>query len=134
MTALAPLAPTNADRLLRVPPPDWAECFDRLSRSHEGWLATLTTFDEARGEQIEARGLPLGGVVYEAPTKAVEIRLGPLAHSVTDVSRVWLRVGADGAEKALELASADATHALLEFRSALPTEMVNGLAPAPIGE
>lgn len=132
MTASAARSSGGHDRIVRIAPQDWEDCFDRFSRSHEGWLATLTTVGAESGMQTEARDLPLGGVVPEPRMKAVSIRLGPLDHFVNHPSSVWLRVGPDGAEKALEIEAADATRTLLEFRSALPTEMVDGIVRLPV--
>jgi hypothetical protein len=121
------------DRIVRIAPQDWRGCFDQFSRSHEGWLATLTVIGADTGVQTEAREVPLAGVVQEPRMKSISICLGSLTHSVTAPSSVWLRVGPDGAEKALEIEAADATRTILEFRSALPTEMVDGIARRPIG-
>jgi Family of unknown function (DUF5335) len=117
------------DRIIPIAPQDWRSCFDRFSRSHEGWLATLTVCGPQTC-QTEARDLPFAGVVQEPSRKAIWIRLGSLAHFAGKPTAVWLRIGHDGAEKALGIETTNAT-ALLEFRSALPTEMVDGIAPFP---
>lgn len=121
------------DRIVPIVPQDWKTCFEEFSRSHEGWLATLTTIDAETGLQVQARDLPLAGVVEEPRNKAVSIRLGPLTHFVGSPSGVWLRIGPDDAEKALEIGAEDGARAILEFRSSLPTEMVDGIAPFPAG-
>ena len=118
------------DRTVRIAPEDWQGCFDRLSRSHRGWLATLAVSDEPSSRKVKARDVPFAGVVQEPLQKAIWIRLGPLGHFVDDPSAVWLWIGADGAEKALGIESADAAFTVLSFRSALPTEMVDGIAPS----
>lgn len=123
--------PGAHDRIVRIASEDWCDCFDRLSRSHQGWLASLVVSGAPTDGQVEARDLPFAGVAREPGSKAVLIRLGALVHSVGNASAVWLRVGPDGAEKALGIEATDANRTVLEFRSALPTEMVDGIAPFP---
>jgi hypothetical protein len=122
------------DRIVPIVPQDWKVCFEEFSRSHEGWLATLTAIDAETGLQVEARDLPLAGVVEEPRNKAISIRLGPLTHFVASPSGVWLRIGPDGGEKALEIGAQNGARTVLEFRSGLPTEMVDGIAPFPAGD
>lgn len=128
MSAL-PLPSPNGDSIVKIPPREWKELCDRLSRSHEGWLASLTTVKRGKKAEREASNLPLTGLVYETRTRSFQISLDEFTHSVKHPAHVWLRIGADGADKGLDIQSADATHTLLEFRSAKPTEMVDGLAP-----
>jgi Family of unknown function (DUF5335) len=119
------------DRCVRIAPQEWRVCFDRLSRSHRGWLATLAVSEQQRTSRAEARDLPLAGIVLESGRKAVWTGLGNLEHVVGDPSAVWLWIGPDGAEEALEISSSDATRTVLSFRSALPSEMVDRIAPFP---
>ena len=132
MTTASARSSGDHDRIVRIAPQDWHGCFDQFSRSHEGWLTTLAIVGAETGIQIEARDLPLRGVVLEPLAKAVSIRVGPLGHFVRDPSSVWLRIGPDGAEKTLEIEDADGTRTILQFRSALPTEMVDGIARLPV--
>ena len=118
------------DRTVRIAPVDWQSCFDRLSRSHRGWLATLAVSDAPWKRKVKARNVPFAGVVQEPLQRAIWVRLGPLGHFVDDPSAVWMWIGPDGAEKALGIESADGAYTVLSFRSALPTEMVDGLAPS----
>ncbi|MET0621300.1 MAG: DUF5335 family protein [Thermoanaerobaculia bacterium] len=115
---------------MRIAPEDWQGCFERLSRSHRGWLATLAVSNAPWRREVKARNVPFAGVVQEPQKKAIWVRLGPLGHFVDDPSAVWMWIGPDGAEKALGIESADGAYTVLSFRSALPTEMVDGLAPS----
>jgi|KBSSwiStaDraftv2_1062776.scaffolds.fasta_scaffold371256_2 hypothetical protein len=125
-----PLEPR--DRIVTVAPEDWRECFEGLCRSHEGWLASLSHRGGEAGARTQVRDLPLVGVVQEPKLGTISIRLGPLVHFVREPSRVWLRIGPGGEEKALGIDSNEGS-LLLGFRSALPTEMVDGIAPFPDG-
>ena len=120
------------DRTERIAPEDWQGCFERLSRSHRGWLATLAVSGAPWRRKVKARNVPFAGVVQEPQQKAIWVRLGPLGHFVDDPSAVWLWIGPDGAEKALGIESADGAFTVLSFRSALPTEMVDGIAPSEV--
>lgn len=120
------------DRISTIAREDWRECFEGLSRSHEGWLASLSHRGGEAGTRTQVRDLPLVGIVQDPKLGEVSIRLGPLVHFVRKPSRVWLRIGPDGAEKALGIEAEDGS-LLLEFRSALPAEMVDGIAPFPNG-
>jgi hypothetical protein len=132
MTAASESSSGNQDRIVRIAPQDWHGCFDQFSRSHEGWLATLAIVGAETGIQIEARDLPLRGVVEEPRMKTVSIGVGPLGHFVSDPSSVWMRIGPDGDEKALEIEASDGSRAILDFRSALPAEMVDGIVRLPV--
>jgi Family of unknown function (DUF5335) len=121
----------SPDRIIQVAPNDWRRRFDQLSRSHAGWLATLSVSGPEAICQAEARDIPFGGVVLEPRGAGIWIRLASLGHHIANPAAVWFRIGSDGAEKALGIETADGTRTVLEFRSALPPEMVDGIAPLP---
>ncbi len=113
----------------------WTEFFDAFSRSHQGWLMKLTVLDPKLGAQMEALELPLQGVVADTRGGDITIMLGKrptdVEHSVRNAKRVWVELGDDDAEAAVEIESADGTKAILEFRSAVLPEVVDGLAQPP---
>ena len=118
-----------------IPRPEWNSFFDAFSRQHEGWLATLEVFAPDLGAQEEARELPLEGVSIASGNNAAEsiaINLGKdpqdhITHTVTAPEHVWLEQTSEGANAALEIESANETKTLLRFRSALPSEMIDGV-------
>jgi hypothetical protein len=118
-----------------VRPEAWTPFFAAFSRSHQGWLMKLTVLDPKLGAQVEALELPLQGVVADTRGRAITIQLGKLPndveHAVRHAKRVWVELGDDDAEAAVEIESEDGTKAILEFRSAILPEMVDGLAKAP---
>jgi Family of unknown function (DUF5335) len=115
-----------------VVPYEWAHFFDEFSRRHRGWLVKLTILDPRLGAQVEARELPLQGVVADPRVREVTILLGEqpdeVEHSVRHVDRVWVELGDADAEEAVEIESTDGTRAILEFRVAVLPELVDGLA------
>jgi hypothetical protein len=48
-----------------IPEDQWLEFFDRFSREHAGWLATIDVLDPRAGPQHVAAGLPLQGFSFE---------------------------------------------------------------------
>jgi hypothetical protein len=62
-----------------IPEDQWVEFFDRFSRDHRGWLATIEVLDYQRGPQHVAENLPLMGISFDSkgsrPT-AFEISAG----------------------------------------------------------
>jgi hypothetical protein len=95
----------------------------------------LTVLDSRLGAQVVALELPLQGVVADTRGRNITIQLGELpddvGHAVRNATRVWVELGDDDAEAAVEIESADGTKAILEFRSAVSPEMVDGLAQTP---
>ena len=118
-----------------IPRPEWNSFFNAFSRQHEGWLATLEVFAPDVGAQEEAHELPLEGVSIASGNEAAEtiaISLGKdpadhITHIIAKPEHVWLEQTSEGANAALEIESADGTKTLLRFRSALPSEMVDGV-------
>ncbi|MFN2387205.1 MAG: DUF5335 family protein [Thermoanaerobaculia bacterium] len=120
---------------LEIPREEWKAFCDRFSREHEGWLATLEVLDEAIGAQVEAEDLPLEGITAASKGSggdAIEIFLraepdGTLTHFVADPTRLWVLSTDAGAEEALEI-EAPGSKTILRFRSAMPADMVDGIA------
>lgn len=84
----------------------------------------LEIFDEM-GAQTEEHGLPLKGIDLEtkgAEAPRVEIMLGGegtearhLAHTITNVKRVYLKIGEDNRDEVLEIESEKGVKTLLHF-------------------
>jgi hypothetical protein len=113
---------------------EWREFFDSFSQQHQGWLVTIEMLGPDLGDQVEARQLPLEGITVESGDGGdtqIEIIAGHnpdshISHTVTSPKRVWLKQTEEGADEALEIESADSV-VLLRFRSALRSEMVDGI-------
>jgi hypothetical protein len=117
----------DGDRSFRLEPDQWTALFDALSRSHRGWLATLRIMEPGEAPRVEARQVPFEGITHDSGTRCVSLQLSSLGHVIARPVHVWV-VSRDGAEKAVEIESADGTRAILEFRSALPADMIDGIA------
>jgi Family of unknown function (DUF5335) len=118
-----------------IPRNEWKSFFDAFSKQHEGWLATLEILDQELGAQEEAHELPLEGVSLTSAgnePEAISIDLGStsnahVSHSIPEPAHVRVQQTSEGANAALEIEANDGTQTLLRFRSALPSEMVDGL-------
>lgn len=104
----------------------WKEFFDRFSRSHKGWLATIEAFGNEFGAQVEARALPFEGITAEQTADGgwrLELMSGykptdHLSHRVDQPLRVWLSTLDETESEVLEIESADGQRILVRFSSA----------------
>ena len=57
----------------QVPHAEWPRFFEGFTRRHQGWLATVRVVDERLGAQVEARDLPLEGIVVDAESRGAHL-------------------------------------------------------------
>lgn len=113
-----------------VPRSEWYRYFADFSRRHEGAIATMRVLHPRLGSQIEARDLPLEGIVFSARADGpISVHLGRAAdgnleHEIENPRQVWVEVSDDGGEEALAFISDDGTRTIVELAAA---------RPAPIG-
>jgi hypothetical protein len=104
-----------------VPRTEWDRFFDAFSRRHRGRFATVQVFGPKIGSQVEARNLPLEGIVPEPWGGPLAIHLGAappqpnIEHHVADPEQVWVEMTDAGAEEALEIASEDGTKTIVQL-------------------
>src|ERR1043166_5804920 len=126
-------------RTQEIPKREWREFFDRFSRQHEGWLATLEVLGADVGAQEEGRELPLAGVSLSSggdETETISIDLGTtpdkhVSHAISEPTAVWLEQTEEGGNAGLEIEGAGGTKTLLRFRSPMPAELVDGVVLDP---
>lgn len=124
-------------RTRQVPRAEWEPFFNDFTRRHEGWLATVRVIDDRIGSQVEARDLPLEGIVVGPRNSGpLSILLGKrpdanVEHPVERPEQVWVEITDGGAEAALEIVSADGRRTILEFRTAVAPEEVGGVVREP---
>jgi len=127
-------------RTRQVPRAEWVPFFDAFTRRHEGWLATVRVIDQKIGSQVEARDLPLEGIVPgSGKGDSLSILLGKrpdanVEHPVERPEQVWVEITDRGAEAALEIISADNRRTILEFRTQALPEEVDGLVREPAAD
>lgn len=123
-------------RTREVPFEEWPEFFREFGRRHEDWLATLRVLGPSLGDQVEARELPLTGIVGDRESGSISMHFGRLSegaleHPIERPLRVWVELEDNGAERALEIESANGDKTILEFRVTHPPEMVDGIVEWP---
>ena len=121
--------------LQTIPLEAWAAELDSFSRQHEGWLVSIKTRTPDGTIAVEAEDVPLQGVSPASrDAKDIAVAVGDaehhLTHPIRDVVRVHVDVTADRAERALVIDASDGSTTIIEFRSPLRVEEVDGL-PAP---
>lgn len=110
-----------------VPRSEWFQFFDEFSRRHRGRATTVHVLSPKIGSQVEARDMPLEGIVAGADaTGPISIYLGSapprsnIEHEVQDPRQVWVERSKRGGEEVLDIESEDGTKTLVQFRAAAP--------------
>ena len=116
-----------------VPRTEWFRFFEELSRRYEGWLVTVRVLHPSFGSQVEARDLPLEGVVSPADALgSISLHLGGspksnVEHEIPSPRQVWVEISDGGVEEALGVVSEDGTKTIIEFRVPALPETVDGI-------
>lgn len=121
-----------------IPASEWTAFLDSFSRSHAGWLTSLQIVSEKAPVEVEARRLPLEGIVADEKEagRRISIFLGwegrtRLTHAVVSPSLVRQEQTAEGADVGLELVAGDGTKTLLRFSSPTRPALADGLPGRP---
>ncbi len=106
-----------------IPRSEWFRFFEEFGRRHDGWLVTVRVLHATFGSQVEARDLPLEGIVSRADGSGpIAIHLGTAAtsnveHEIESPGQVWVEMSEDGAEEALGVVAEDGTKTIVELRA-----------------
>ena len=106
----------------QIPKSEWVAFLEDFSRRHLDRLATVEVLGPL-GAQVEARELPLMGLSCEPSGRSVTIYLGHaldqhLEHPIDAPWDIWVEMGENGAELALEVESRDGTRTILALGEA----------------
>lgn len=123
----------------QIPRADWVSFLDGFSRSHAGWLATVEVVSERAPAAVEARQLPLEGIVADVKGRRdhrISILLGQsgqtrVTHAVLDPKTLRFERTSDGSDRGLELVAGDGSKTILRFAVASRPEQVDGLPGRP---
>jgi hypothetical protein len=115
-----------------IAPDSWADELDSFSRQHEGWLVSIRTHTPEGLVQVDATDVPLHGVSSAAPqTNDIAITVGDLrnhlTHHVHGATSLRIDLTPDRAERALVINAKDGSMTMLEFRSPMRPEEVDGV-------
>jgi hypothetical protein len=100
---------------------DWRRYCDRVSKAIAGKRVELDVASLELGDQIEARWLPLLGVVFDARGDVLEIALEGVGHSIVSPRKILLEETERGLV-AIEIVGADDTVDTLRLREPLRLE------------
>lgn len=98
---------------------EWRDYCDRLSKKIAGGRAELDVVSLDLGDRVEARWLPLLGVVYDRRADTLEIALDGVGHSIREPREIHVEETERGLV-GLEVVTADAAVEILRFREPLP--------------
>jgi hypothetical protein len=119
-----------------IPREEWPRFLDEFSRAHAGWLVTVEERGSDGSRRELVREVPLTGVsteIYGGHTRGIEIIAGPRdeewTHRIAAPTRLSLNSSAEGGEEGIETESAGGLRTVIRFRSGVPPEMVDGVAP-----
>ena len=97
---------------------EWRSYCDRVSRAVQGGRAELDVASLELGDRVEARWLPLLGVVFDARRDVFEIALDGVGHSIVSPREIVVEETQRGLV-ALEIVAADDSVEILRFREPL---------------
>ena len=112
---------------------DWAEFADGFSRRHDGWLVSVSVDPEDAPRRCLERDAPLQGVVVEGEGNPRSMMIitgspGPRAtHFVEHPTSVDVEETDEGAEQALPITDEWGCRTIVEFRSPMRPELVDGM-------
>ena len=97
---------------------EWRRYCDRVSKEVAGRRVELDIASLELGDRVEARWLPLLGVVFDARGDVLEIALEGVGHSITSPREIHLEETERGLVS-LEIVAADETVETLRFKEPL---------------
>ena len=102
---------------------EWRRYCDGVSKALVGKQAELEVVSLGLGDRIEARWLPLIGVVYDARADSLEIALAGIDHTIREPREVHIEETPRGLV-AIEVIAADETRQTVRFREPLELSMI----------
>jgi hypothetical protein len=116
-----------------IPRSEWTSFLQGFSSQHQGWLANVERRQHADGRLPILQEQPLIEIRVDPEADQINLLFGrPDGGQFNDVVKEPMRVkfleAAPGAHAGLEIQSVDGTSLVLRFRSAMPPEMIDGIA------
>lgn len=112
-----------------IPSAAWGEFLTSFSRAHRGWLITVESARADGGTIRQLHGVPLVGVFSESGQLviAAEREQQRVERVLEQPVSLLRRYTSNGASVGLDIDTAKGEHVTLRFRSAIPTELVDGI-------
>jgi hypothetical protein len=121
-------------RVTEIPRSEWRNFLEGFASRHQGWLADLERRQHGNGSipLVLERPLHKINVDPKAGGRIVLVFGRPdgaqTSQTVDAPIRIKFLEAEPGADAGLEIESADGTSLVMRFRSAMPPEMVDGIA------
>jgi hypothetical protein len=115
---------------------EWREFFESFNGQHEGWLVGVDRFEEFLDESIETRHRDgaLRGVQLESGDGVIALAVDDkqsghlVTESIRAAHRIVLEQTEEDVDAGLEIDGPQSC-LILRFRSPMPSQMVDGVAP-----
>lgn len=113
---------------------EWTSFADAFSRRHDGWLISVAVEDGSAPRRYVAHDVPLRGVVAELAEDASSMMvftgdgMPHATHFVGHAAGLEVEETRDGADAALTITDESGARTILEFRSPMRPELVDGIA------
>jgi hypothetical protein len=104
--------------VLKLEKEKWRTFFDRVSKRLVGKRAEIDVESLALGAQVEAKWLPLFGIVYDPKDDVIEIALQDLDHIVNKPREIYIDEAPTGLIS-LEVLDGDGVQHIVQFRDPL---------------
>ena len=107
---------------------------DSFSRRHDGWLISVAVDEGANAPRYVVRDVPLRGVVAELDEDVSSMMVFTGAaiphetHFIDHATELEVEETRDGADSALTITDESGARTILEFRSPMRPELVDGIA------
>ena len=113
---------------------DWTNFVDAFSRRHDGWLISVAVEEGSAPRRYVAHDVPLRGVVAELAEDMSSMmvftgdRKPHATHFVEHAAGLEIEETRDGADAGLTITDESGARTILEFRSPMRPELVDGIA------
>ena len=113
---------------------EWTSFVDAFSRRHDGWLISVAVEDGAASRRYVAHDVPLRGVVAEMDDDISSMMVFSgdttphTTHFVEHATGLEVEETRDGADAALTITDESGARTIVEFRSPMRPELVDGIA------
>ena len=115
-----------------IDPAEWVQYVDAFSRRHDGWLISVVVEERSVPRRYVTHDVPLRGVVAELgrDVSSMMVFTGDSPHSthlVEHATALEVEETSEGADAALTITDESGTRTILEFRSPMRPELVDGI-------
>ncbi len=102
----------------------WQGFFDRVSASLEGKVIKIEVDSLDLGAQVEAKGLSLNGLSYDARDDTFIVATEAIEHNIRSPQQIFIADGEEGINS-IDIRCADGTEQILSFSEPLALPSAN---------